>query len=86
MVYIAVLTFEGRERHDRERQHGRFRVAVVIATERGSAKYSSPIVSAKIDGFAVLLWTIQDRGAGTPVIACTLTNVRSSGVRLESKQ
>ena len=72
--------------HDRERRIGRFRFAVVITTERGTAKYSPPLLSAKIDGFAALLLAIQDRGAETPVIVRTVNNVRSIGVRFESKQ
>ena len=72
--------------HDRERRIGRFRFAVVITTERGTAKYSPPLLSAKIDGFAVLLLAIQDRGAETPVIVRTVNNVRSIGVGFESKQ
>ena len=58
----------------------------MVTTERGTAKYSSPLVSAKVDGFAVLPLAIQDRGAETPVIVRTVNNVRSIGVRFESKQ
>ena len=72
--------------HGRERRIGRFRFAVVITTERGTAKYSPPPLSAKIDGFAVLLLAIQDRRAETPVIVRTVNNVRSIGVGFESKQ